>query len=214
MIFETNSDSADAEKPPVGAVVTGTVEVVVAGAVVATGAVVVTGSGATVVVVTGLAVVVVTGLVVVVVTGLVVVVVTGVAVAVGAGVVVVGVDEATVTVGKLRVVVGEAGGEPLGTRIRAGLVGESVSSRVSSTGFGLLYATSRGASSTTTGGAIPTLATWIRRTHAAVALARAIARRMKVPTPITVPVGQSAWPDNPVVDCHSEWLYRPTTAIT
>ncbi len=89
-----------------------------------------------------------------------------------------------------------------------------MSSRVSSTGFGSLYATSRGASSTTTGGAIPTLATWIRRTHAAVALARAIARRMKVPTPITVPVGQSAWPDNPVVDCHSEWLYRPTVAVT
>ena len=213
MILEMNSDSAGAEKLPVAGAVTGTVEVVVAGgAVVATGAVVVVMTGAAVVVVTGLVVVVVAGLVVVVVTG-VVVVVTGVVVAMAAGTVVVVVDEATVTVGKLWVVVGVAP-DAVGATIRAGLVGESVSSSVSSTGVVSLNATSSGASSTTTGGAIPILATWIRRTHAAVAVARAIARRIKVPTPIVRSRGSSARPGNPVVDRHSEWLYRPNWSIS
>jgi hypothetical protein len=191
LIFKMNSASAGAEKLPVAAVVTGTVEVVVGGgAVVATGAVVVVVMGAAVVVVTGLVVVVEAGTVVVV------------------------VDEATVTVGKTSVVVVVALDDPSGTTIRAGLVGERVSSSVSSTVFESLNATSRGPRSTTTGGAIPTLATWIKRTHAAVAVASAIARRIKVPTPITVvPVGQSAWPGNPVMDCHSEWLYRPKPRI-
>ena len=100
---------------------------------------------------------------------------------------------ATVSDVKSCVVVVVALVAPPGTRIRAGLLGERVSSMVSSTLLeSELRATSTGASSTTTGGAMAILATWITRTHAAVAVAKAIARRIKVPTPIAVvPVGSN-----------------------